>query len=216
MLSASYLLPTLDHILGHVCRQLLKVWKKDLWVLSLPKLQFLTSTRGDHGQENNADWPYPIIGFPKIREHVEAEKWQCGSKILLLILSSSITPLPWSVDHGEYWSYRCAWHSFLQLLQQADSGMDTEPTGVAVDGGASLANDGSGGGGHCQWLQQAQQKKTTISWGNCPMMTVPRLIVVVALNILKDMIGEQQGKGEGKDNNNNAFPLEILRLEKKH
>ncbi len=48
------------------------------------------------------------------------------------------------------------------------------------------------------------------------MMTVPRLIVVVALNILKDMIGEQQGKGEGKDNNNNAFPLEILRLEKKH
>ena len=46
------------------------------------------------------------------------------------------------------------------------------------------------------------------------MMMVPRLMVAGTTNMLVDMISKQQGKGEGKDNNNSAFPLTVERLEK--
>jgi hypothetical protein len=49
----------------------------------------------------------------------------------------------------------------LQLLQQAASHVGMESTVAVVDGGTSLANGGSGNGGRCHQLQQAQQKKNT-------------------------------------------------------
>jgi hypothetical protein len=50
----------------------------------------------------------------------------------------------------------------LQLLQQTASSNGTELTAAVVDCGSSLANGGSGNGGHCCRLQQVQQKKTII------------------------------------------------------
>jgi hypothetical protein len=47
-------------------------------------------------------------------------------------------------------------------------------------------------------------------------MTVPRMMVASTINILKDMISEQQDKGEGMENNKSAIPPAIERLEKKH
>ena len=45
-------------------------------------------------------------------------------------------------------------------------------------------------------------------------MTVPRLMVAGATNMLEDMIGKQQCKGDGKGNNKSAFSLAVEQLEK--